>query len=63
VAEEPNYNILLERMAYYSRYITEKKGVMLGFSLLQQVISEPEVVDIPEAHQSNHHLVGFGYTA
>jgi hypothetical protein len=48
-AEETNYNILLEQMAYYSRYTTGKKGVMLGFSLLQLVISESEAVDIPEA--------------
>jgi hypothetical protein len=49
VAEEPNYNIILERVAYYSRYATEKKGVMLGFSLLQLVTSELEAIDIPEA--------------
>jgi hypothetical protein len=27
----------LERMSYYSRYAPEKKGVVLGVSLLQQV--------------------------
>jgi hypothetical protein len=49
VAREPNYNILSEWMAYYSRYTTEKKGVILGFSMVQLVTSKPEVIDIPEA--------------
>jgi hypothetical protein len=49
VAREPNYNILLEWMAYYSRYTTRKKGVMLGFSMLQLVTFNPEASDIPEA--------------
>jgi hypothetical protein len=35
MAREPNYNILSERMAYYSRYTTENKCVVLGFSMLQ----------------------------
>jgi hypothetical protein len=48
VAEEPNYNILLEWIAHYKRYATKKKGVMLGFLLLQLVTSEPEVIVIPE---------------
>jgi hypothetical protein len=30
-----------ERMTYYSRYATEKKGVVLEVSLLQQVASWP----------------------
>jgi hypothetical protein len=49
VAREPNYNILSERMAYYSGYVTGKKCVMLRFSLLQLVTSEPEFVDILKA--------------
>jgi hypothetical protein len=49
VAREPNYNILLELISYYLRYAIRKKGVMLGFSLLQLVTSEPKVIDIPEA--------------
>jgi hypothetical protein len=49
VAEEPNYNIPSEWMAYYLRYTTEKKGVMLGFSSLQLVTSESEAINIPEA--------------
>jgi hypothetical protein len=44
VAREPNCNILSERMAYYSRYATGKKGVMLGFSMLQLVTSKPKAV-------------------
>jgi hypothetical protein len=48
VVEEPNYNILLEWIAHYKRYATKKKGVMLGFLLLQLVTSEPEVIVIPE---------------
>jgi hypothetical protein len=48
VEREPNYNILSERMAYYLRYATGKKCVMLGFLMLQLVTSEPEVVDIPK---------------
>jgi hypothetical protein len=35
-------------MAYYRRYATKKKGVMLGFSMLQLVTSEPKVVAIPK---------------
>jgi hypothetical protein len=49
VAREPNYNILLEWMVYYSRYATAKKGVMLGFSRLQLVTSEPEDCWFPKA--------------
>jgi hypothetical protein len=49
MAREPNYNILSEQMAYYSRYATIKKGVMLGFSLLQLVTSKPGAVAIPES--------------
>jgi hypothetical protein len=49
MAREPNYNILLEQMAYYSRYAIKKKGVMFGFSLLQLVTSEPGAIDIPKA--------------
>jgi hypothetical protein len=49
MTRELNYNILFKRMAYYSRYTTGKKCVMLVFSLLQLVTSEPEVIDIPEA--------------
>jgi hypothetical protein len=49
VAREPNYNILLEWMAYYSRYITRKKCVMLGFSLLQLVTFELGAIAISEA--------------
>jgi hypothetical protein len=49
MARELNYNILSERMAYYLRYATRKKSVMLGFSLLQLVTSEHEGVDVPEA--------------
>jgi hypothetical protein len=49
MARELNYNILSERMAYYLRYATRKKNVMLGFSLLQLVTSEHEGVDVPEA--------------
>jgi hypothetical protein len=30
-----------EQMAYYLRYVTGKKGVALGISLLQQVASWP----------------------
>jgi hypothetical protein len=48
MAREPNYNILSERMAYYSRYAIRKKGVMFGFSLLQLVTSEPGAIDIHE---------------
>jgi hypothetical protein len=48
VAREPNYNILSERMEYYSRYATGKKGVIFGFSLLQLVSSEPKAIDTPE---------------
>jgi hypothetical protein len=36
-------------MAYYSRYVTEKKGVMLVFSLLQLVTFKPKALAIPEA--------------
>jgi hypothetical protein len=36
-------------MAYYPGYATGKKGVMLGFSMLQLVTSKPKVVAIPEA--------------
>jgi hypothetical protein len=36
-------------MAYYMRYTTRKKGLMLGFSMLQLVTSEPKAVAIPEA--------------
>jgi hypothetical protein len=32
VAREPNYNILSERMMYYSRYATRKKCIVLWFS-------------------------------
>jgi hypothetical protein len=49
VAREPNYKILSEQMVYYSRYATRKKGVMLGFLMLQLVTSKPKVIDIPEA--------------
>jgi hypothetical protein len=49
VAEELNFNILSEWMAYYSRYTTGKEGVILGFSLLQLVTSEPQAIDVPEA--------------
>jgi hypothetical protein len=49
MTEEPNYNILLEQMAHYSRYATGKECVMLGFSLLQLITFEPEAVDIPKA--------------
>jgi hypothetical protein len=49
MAREPNYNILSERMAYYSKYAIRKKGVMFGFSLLQLVTSEPGAIDIHEA--------------
>jgi hypothetical protein len=49
VAREPNYNIISEWMAYYSRYATRKNCVMLGFSMLQQVTSEPGAVAIPKA--------------
>jgi hypothetical protein len=35
VASELNYNILSERIVYYLRYAIGKKGVMLGFSMLQ----------------------------
>jgi hypothetical protein len=42
VVGEPNYNILSEWMAYYSRYITGKKGNVLGFLMLQLVTSKPE---------------------
>jgi hypothetical protein len=42
VAKEPNYNIPLEQMMYYSRYAIRKKCVMLGFSMPQWVTSEPE---------------------
>jgi hypothetical protein len=48
VAREPKYNIPLEWMAYYSRYATRKKYVMLRFSMLQLVTFEPEADDIPE---------------
>jgi hypothetical protein len=47
--EKPNYNILLEWMAYYSRYATEKKNVILGFLVLQWDTSKPEAIAIPEA--------------
>jgi hypothetical protein len=36
-------------MAYYSRYVTENKGVMLVFSLLQLVTFKPKALAIPEA--------------
>jgi hypothetical protein len=49
VAREPNYNILSKRTAYYSRYATEKEGVMLGFLMLQLVTSKPKAIAIPEA--------------
>jgi hypothetical protein len=49
VARESSYNILSERMTYYSRYATRRKGVMLGFSLLQLATSKLGVVAIPEA--------------
>jgi hypothetical protein len=48
MAREPNYNILSEHMAYYSRYTTEKKDVMLRFSLLSLVTSKPRGVAIIE---------------
>jgi hypothetical protein len=35
-------------MAYCSRYATGKKYIMLGFSLLKLVTSEPSVIAIPE---------------
>jgi hypothetical protein len=34
MARELNYDVLSERMAYYSRYAIGKKDVMIGFSLL-----------------------------
>jgi hypothetical protein len=40
VARESNYNIHSEWMTYYSSYATEKKDVMLGFSMLQLVTSK-----------------------
>jgi hypothetical protein len=49
VARALNYNIISKWMAYYSRYATGKKGVMLRFSLLQLVTSEREVIAICEA--------------
>jgi hypothetical protein len=35
VAREPSYNILSKRFAYYLRYATGKKGIMLIFLMLQ----------------------------
>jgi hypothetical protein len=49
MAGEPNYNILWERMVYYSRYATGKKGVALRISMLQLVTSKPDANNIPEA--------------
>jgi hypothetical protein len=49
MARELNYNVLSEWMTYYSRYATGKKDIMLGFSLLQLVTSEPRDVAILEA--------------
>jgi hypothetical protein len=49
MARELNHNILSEWMTYYLRYTTRKKCVMLEFSLLELVTSEPRVVAIPEA--------------
>jgi hypothetical protein len=42
VERGPNYNIYSEWMGYYLRYATRKKGVMLGFSMLQLVTYELE---------------------
>jgi hypothetical protein len=49
MAGEPNYDILSKWMAYYSRYATRKKGVILGFSLLQLVTFEPRDIAILKA--------------
>jgi hypothetical protein len=58
VAREPSYNILSERMAYYSRYATGKKGLMLEFLMLQLVTSKLGAVAIPKA-QPMQSLPGF----
>jgi hypothetical protein len=49
VAREPNYNILSEQMASYSRYATGKEDVILGFSVLQPITYEPGAIAISEA--------------
>jgi hypothetical protein len=49
MAREPNYDILSEWMAYYSRYAIGNNDVMLGFSLVQLVTSELGDIAIPAA--------------
>jgi hypothetical protein len=49
MAREPNDNIISGQMAYYSRYASRKKDVMLGFLLLQLVTFEPGVIAILKA--------------
>jgi hypothetical protein len=58
MTSESNYNILSERMAYYSRYVIRNKCVILGFSMLQLVTSEPEAVDFffLRPNRRNHYL-------
>jgi hypothetical protein len=46
-----------ERMAYYSRYATRKKGVVLGVLLLQQVRFWPYVYCSLRLDEHEHFLV------
>jgi hypothetical protein len=56
MAREPNYNILSEWIAYYLRYATRKKGVVLRISLLQLVTSKSKPLMFPRFNRHNNCL-------